>query len=206
MEIPSPAANQPSFIAVQKNSPLSSIPMGMGHPYTLSSPTHNLVRRASTFEKQPRKRPRLSDESEQDGPRTPNFPSSAVVSIESDHERRPQPERVPSAIQTEEQNDADVNQTEDGEFVPGGATVKSEPAEIYMGMENSHSTQPSPVSRTTSVLQAPITEPRLASIPPKAPPVSQRNIKLGIGHIDLLYKTENGIMTCRMCLYVSYLP
>ena len=212
MDVTPPTANHSSFIPVPiENSPrLTSMGMhgsGSEHPYDSmsSSPTHNLVRRTPTLVKPPWKRRRLSDESDQDGRCAPIFPSSAIVSIESDYERRPLPEQVPSAMQTEERKDGDMSRTEDGRSVSADATVKPEPSDpaVYMDMSGSHL---SPVPRAASAVQALAPEPSLASIPPKAPPVGQGDAKLGIGHIDLLYKTDNGIMTCRLCLYVSFLP
>ena len=179
----------------------------------LPSPT---CRRTSSCDNQePRKKPRLMDEGEVECSSPNPLPSSSPEGIKSGHN-----ENVLSPIQISEPKDGDVirNDVEDD----GSVTIKPEPledADVDMNIDHEGSKEVTPSSpHTTSTNPrpwAPIREPtpkpvshrafKTANIP-NLPPANQRNNKLGIGHIDLLYRTDNGMMTCRMCLYVHFSP
>ena len=87
---------------------------------------------------------------------------------------------------------------------------ESSPA-VAAGMDIDHNAPSSPGS--TRPTNLPIRSPPrptpntlLASYQTRSAVNSSASARLGIGHVDLLYKTDGGIMTCRMCLYVSFTP
>jgi len=188
------------------------------------SPAPNVLRRSSSCDdQQPRKKPRLMDEGDVECPTPKPLSSSPPEGIKSGHNPDPQPENVLSAIQINEPKDGDVirNDVEE-ESMYGSVTVKPEPledAQADMSIEGSTIAKVTPSSphatSTNPQPWAPVREPTPKPMPhrtfktaniPNLPPANQRNNKLGIGHIDLLYRTDNGMMTCRMCLYVHFSP
>jgi hypothetical protein len=193
----SPDSMPRKVLSSPRNSPLVESPVEM-HDNSIPMPADSSVparyeslRRSSTT--LPRKRSRPSYEDDED----------------DDDRRTSKPRRLDNKVNSERSSmslHVDVQNTEHPSLFAvevNPESIEGEEGEEGELIEESKPLRPSSApqaARTSSKLRTNSFSSRPSTQGAGLPLPQRPSRQLGISHIDLLYLTDNGVMTCRMCL------
>jgi len=192
---PSPDSMPRNVLSSTRNSPLVESPIEI-HDDSIpkradsSVPArYESIRRSSTTVSRKRSRPSYEDDEDEDDRRTskPRYLDDKVNGERSSMSLHldVQNSELPGVFSVEVKPESNKDEGEEGEL-----TEESKP------LRPSSAPQAARISsklRTHSFVSRPSTQ-------GAGPPPQRNSRQLGISHIDLLYLTDNGVMTCRMCL------
>ncbi len=178
-----------------RNSPLVESPAEM-HDYSIpmradSSVTarYESTRRSPTTLPRKRSRPSHEDDEDEDDRLTskPRYLDDKVNSERSSMSLHVdvQNTELPGLFAVEVKPESIIDEGEEGELSAESKPLRPSSAPQAVRISSK--------LRTNSLSSRPSTQ-------GAGPPPQRHSRQLGISHIDLLYMTDNGVMTCRMCL------